>query len=320
MITDKALRVKPTGKNTWLTDKAPKGHGRFCARITPTGKKMFYFRFTDHNGKREHLPIGGYDPQGTTGLTLKEARERAGEFSRLYQTGVLDIKGYFEEQDRIAAIKRKTEEIRIENERLESERQRNRLTIKALFDKWEKAQLITRKDKGAYVLRMFNKDVFPMIGTMYADEVKKGHIAEVVDNILARGINRTAKMVFSDMRQMFKWALYRDWIEADPTASIKKSDVGKKDTERDRVLSEDEITSLARQMPAARLLPTTEAAVWIALSTCCRIGELLKSKWEHIDTEKREWIIPAENAKNGFAIIIHLSDFTLKQFETIRTL
>lgn len=85
-------------------------------------------------------------------------------------------------------------------------------------------------------------------------------------------------------------------------------------------MSEDEIITLAEKMPEANLMPSTEAAVWISLSTCCRIGELLKARWEHINFDKREWYIPAENAKNGIAITVHLSKFTLNQFQKIESM
>lgn len=120
------------------------------------------------------------------------------------------------------------------------------------------------------------------------------------------------------MRQMFRFAVDRDLIDNDPTASIRKAKIGGKDVERDRVLSEDEIRALAQQVPVAGLLVTSQAAIWIALSTCCRIGELLAARWEHVDLAKRTWTIPAENSKNKKAHIIALSDFAMQQFLRLR--
>ena len=117
------------------------------------------------------------------------------------------------------------------------------------------------------------------------------------------------------MRQMFRFAVDRDLIEHDPSASIRKAKIGGKDVERDRVLSDDEISSLAKQAPDAGLLITTETAIWIALSTCCRIGELLSARWEHIDLEQRTWLIPAEHSKNGKPHMVSLSGFAVNQFK-----
>ena len=125
-------------------------------------------------------------------------------------------------------------------------------------------------------------------------------------------------VIFSLMRQMFRFAVDRDLIDSDPTASIRKAKIGGKDVERDRVLSEDEIRALAKQVPAAGLLVTSQAAIWIALSTCCRIGELLAARWEHVDLAKRTWTIPAENSKNKKAHVIVLSDFAMQQFLRLR--
>lgn len=109
---------------------------------------------------------------------------------------------------------------------------------------------------------------------MPVEDVRKGHIAAILDTLLAREVPRLAKMTLTLMRQMFRFAQDRDIIDNDPTSSIRKTQIGGKDVVRDRHLSEPEITSLKARIPNARLLKTTECAIWIILSTCCRIGEL----------------------------------------------
>ncbi len=198
--------------------------------------------------------------------------------------------------------------------------QQARLSVRGLFERWASVDLIRRKDGGAEVRRMFEKDVLPLIGAIAVEEVRKGHVTGVVDALLARGVARMAKLIFSLIRQMFRFAVDRDIIEADPTASIRKAKIGGKDVERDRVLSEDEIRQLARQTPYAGLTQTTEAAIWIALSTCCRIGELLNARREHVDLERGMWWIPPENSKNGKAHTIHLSGFAAHQFALVKEL
>lgn len=317
-ITDRGMNAKAGKKDLWLTESAPKGHGRFCARLTKGGERLFYFRYTGPDGKREYIPLGQYDQEGKTGLTLKEARAKAGELSRLYLDGIIDIKGHLAAELRLQGAKRIAEEARLEAERKAAEREANRLTVEGLFDKWKAAQLSQRKDGGKEVERIFQKDVFPTLGHLPADAVRKGHVAEVVDNILGRGALRLAKVCFSSLRQMFVYAVERDFIDADPTAAIRKKNIAGKDTERDRVLNDEEIKLLAEKLPDAGLLVTTQAAVWIVLSTCCRIGELLNARWEHIDFDRRTWLIPEENSKNGLSLEVHLSDFALSHFRTIQ--
>ena len=40
-----------------------------------------------------------------------------------------------------------------------------------------------------------------------------------------------------------------------------------------------------------------QIALWLCLSTLCRIGELLLSEWKHVNFENRTWLIPASNTK-----------------------
>jgi integrase len=97
----------------------------------------------------------------------------------------------------------------------------------------------------------------------------------------------------------------------------KSAHFGRKN-ERDRWLSEDEIRLLSSKAPSAGMLHTTEAAIWIALSTCCRIGELLSARWEHIDFDGGTWLLP--DSKNGKPHTIYLSAFATKQFKIVKAI
>ena len=321
IITDRQIKKSPTDKDQWLTDDAPKGHGRLTVRITPSGDRLFYFRYTDPNGKRVTMAIGKYCDQGRDGSTLAMARVKAGELSKLYQGGIKDLKGYIEADGRLAESMRSAEQARLDADRQakvdEVARLLARITVTDLFERWSSVDLIARKDGGKEIQRIFEKDVLPKIGHLAVDEVKKGHITAVTDILLARSVNRMAKLIFSLMRQMFRFAVDRDIIEADPTASIRKVKIGGKDVERDRVLTENEIRDLHQQLPAACMLHSTECAVWLALATCCRIGELLNARWEHVDIDQGIWRIPAENSKNGKAHTVFLSQFAVKQFQRL---
>lgn len=71
-------------------------YGRFVARITPKGERLFYFRYTDSDGKRIRLPLGAYHKEGLKGLTVKEARKRARGLSDLYISEIVDLREYLE--------------------------------------------------------------------------------------------------------------------------------------------------------------------------------------------------------------------------------
>lgn len=322
-ITDRQMTAKPGNNDKWLSEVAIWGHGSLVARITPSGERLFYFRYSNSSGDRVTYPIGTYSRDGLEGtMTLAEAGQRAKELAGLHKAGIRDLREHLttEEASRIAA--RDAELARLTSEKVaieaEQARQAARKSVTELFEHWARVDLINRKDKGAEVRRMFEKDVLPFLGDLAVADIKKSHITVVTDTMLARGVNRAAKIAFSLMRQMFRFAVDRDLIEYDPTASIRKAKIGGKDVERDRVLSDEEVRTLARLAPEAGLLPSTEAAIWIALSTCCRIGELLGARWEHINLIKGSWLIPAENSKNGKPHSITLSPFAVRQFEYVR--
>ncbi len=188
-----------------------------------------------------------------------------------------------------------------------------RMTVSDLFVQWCETDLITRKDLPE-INRMFNKDVLPDLGELFVEDVRKGHISLLIGALKKRGVNHLARNLLKLMRQMFRFAVTYDLIEFDPTASLSIAKMTTAPTERDRTLSESEIRALARQLPDANLLKSTECAVWIALSTMCRIGELSKAKLSDVDLELKTWTIPAANSKNGKAHTIYLSEFALEQF------
>lgn len=190
-----------------------------------------------------------------------------------------------------------------------------RMTVQELFEQWQRLQLVQRADRGAEAERSFKADVFPLIGDMAAEDVKKAHVQEIVDKIKSRAtgsqtMTRTAKKTLADLRQMFGFAMDRDYIEVDPTARIKKAKIGK-DVERDRVLAEPELIDLFQKLPKAGMADTSQLALLLQLSTVTRIGEVLGARWEHVDTERRIWTLP--ETKNGKRHEIWLSDFALHQ-------
>jgi integrase len=243
--------------------------------------------------------------------TLSEARDERDTLKALLKTGV-DPK-----------LEKTLERERMRKQQLDEHealtKLNARVTVNDLFTRWNDIDLINRKDS-AEIVRMFNKDVLPVIGALFVEDVRKGHVALVIDKLKVRGVNHLARNLLKLMRQMFRFAVSRDVIEFDPTSSLSVAKMTTKPTERDRTLNEVEIRALARQLPDAHLLPSTECAIWIALSTMCRIGELSKAKFSELDFEAKTWVIPESNSKNGKAHTIYLSDFALEQFKQLKAI
>lgn len=319
-ITERQLNAKSSDKDIWLNESAPKGHGRFIARITPGGDRLFYFRYSDPNGKRVRLPIGVYDRDGTTGLTLKDARQRARQLADLYLSGVTDLRAHLEAEQAATDAAREAETARLLQEKAAADAEAHRLairrTVHEAFQYWHEHAISKRKDGGAYVQRMFERDVLPVIGDRHLADLKRGDVMEVLDRIAQRGAKEMARETFTCLRQLCRFAHAREWIDNDIMAPLDRSALFGRKREKERTLSESEIKELAEKIPQAGLLDTTAAAIWIQLATCCRIGELLAARWEHIDLGAGEWRIP--DTKNGKPHIVYLSPFAIRQFRVVQ--
>lgn len=331
IITDKQMQTVPTARDIWLIEDGVRGTGRFVVRITPRGERLFYFRYADSKGHRVRLPLGAYDAAGRSGLTLRGARERAAELSRLHQSGVRDLREHLDlavsdAKQRDADARREAAEARAsarEDAQADRLARRRRITVRELFERWAATELAPhlrtdgkrtgRKDGGESARAHFERRVFPALGDIAAIEIKKVDLMTVLDTARAAGQLRTANVLLSELKQMFRFGLTRELVERNPLETVTKRDAGGPNMERDRVLSTDELEALSKALPNAALHKRSMLAVTAILGTACRVGEIMAAEWKDIDLAARTWHLP--DTKNQRTHTIHLSDFSLRQFE-----
>lgn len=326
VITDKQMQASATAGDLWITEDGPRGAGRFLGRITPRGERTFYFRYTTSDGSRDTLPIGTYDPKGRAGLKVAEARNKAGQWSKMYQAGIKDLRIHFAqaESDKIEAEEAQRLQADRDAQKAELDQQR-RLTIRQVFDRWASTELTPhlradgkrsgRKDGGQYSREQFERRVFPALGDTAAVDVRKADLLAILDSVKAEGKLRTCNVLLTDLKQMFHFALAREIVDRNPLDTITKRQAGGAETERERVLSSDEVSDLVRQLPKANMGKRSERAIWIMFATGCRVGELMNAHWQHVDLASRSWYLP--DTKNQRPHTIHLSEFAAHHFETL---
>lgn len=275
-------------------------------RVAPDGKKTWLVRYVVDGKERQYTLSKPYgDEAGMLGL--EAARDEARAIRALARDGIDYQQKLIDE--------RAAEELDRQREREQREAQERRLTVRKLFERWAEIELTGRKDNGAETKRGLEKDVLRAIGERYAEDIKRADIMAVLDAVKARKADRLANRLLAEMRQMFGFALVREIVTADPTAGIKKKDVGGKDEERDRVLSEPEIRSLPVALAGANLMHQTQHAIWAMLATCCRIGELTGARVADVDLDAGVWTLP--DTKNGKAHTIYLSDFAKRHMAAL---
>lgn len=304
-----ALRDSDHGK------RLPDGGSLFgMVRATPDTKNAvsvdFQWRYK-LNGKTRQVRMGSWPK-----LSLKAIRDERDRLAVEVKTGTDPVQRKATEKlkievDQVEAHNRQLDRLEVIAE------QQARLTVRQLFKLWRDLALKQRGDGGAEAQRAFERDVFPLIGDLAVADVKKAHVQNIVDTMMARDVVRMTKRVLSDLRQMFGFALDRDYVEADPTARIKKAKIGP-DGERDRVLNEAELIDFFKKLPKSGMAETSQCALLIQMATITRIGETVAARWEHVDFERRQWLLP--DTKNGKSHQIWLSDFALRQFQRLHAI
>jgi integrase len=314
LTTYKLESLKPTDHGKRLPD----GGGMFgiirASKSTPEALSVdFEWRYS-LGGKVRQVRIGAWPK-----MSLKELRSKRDSLR-----GEVEKARKGEAADPLAAketkrLKKQADQIEAKQTQItrlqELAAKDARMTVRGLFELWQRTDLKKRQDRGSEALRAFEADVFPLIGDVAAADVTKAHIQRIIDNMLTRGVKRMTERVFSDLRQLFGFAMDRDHIEADPTARIKKHKIGGS-VERDRVLSEAELIEFFKRLPVSGLVESSQCALTIQLATITRIGEVLGARWEHVDFERRLWTLP--ETKNGKRHTVHLNDLALRQFEALR--
>jgi hypothetical protein len=104
-ITDKQMTAKPTTSDKWFSEVALWGHGSLAARITPSGERLFYFRYLNSQGVRVTLPIGSYSRSGNEGtMTLADASLKAQLLAGLHKSGIKDIREHLDAEEAVKVV------------------------------------------------------------------------------------------------------------------------------------------------------------------------------------------------------------------------
>jgi integrase len=300
-------------------------------RVAISGEKRWIIKYVVDGKQREARLPKPYGNSGEGFMTLSDATAENARVQALARDGIdFQLQATEAKAAAAAEIKRKMA--------LNS-------SVRQMFDSWI-ADGVTRKDGNAELHRSFEKDVLPTIGDKFVKDLTEHDLRALLRAMVERGVTRMATRVYNDLVQLFAWAEKRqpwrtlmiegnaaDLLEIDrilPVGTMANA-------ERTRIFSPDEIRELrnifatmdadyeaaTNKRAASKPLKTeTKIAMWLCLSTACRIGELLQARWEHLDIGAGVWRIPVENTKqtNGEQQdhIVYLSDFASRQFESLR--
>lgn len=327
-LTQKALEaLKPADAGAVVRDE-----GALWGKVRAKGGGVavsFYYRYRIE-GKHKDFSCGTWPAISLAAIRANRDGARQAAKGGKNPSAQKKIE---KQQERIDEAKKLAE--------IDREREDN-LTVQDMFEAWL-ADGVRRNDNNAELNRSFKADVLPKIGTKLVKQISEADLRTVLRSMVARGVNRAAIVMRNDLTQLFKWAEKRQpWRKllaaGNPMDLIEIEKIVSPGFDlnhvRDRILSEVEIRELYdifvrmhdvyeaapnKRVASHPLETTTQLAVWIMLSTLCRVGEMSMARWEDVDLELGEWHVPKANVKGNVAdLTIYLSDFAADTFRKLR--
>lgn len=244
----------------------------FSLRVFPTGRKVFTVKYR-YGLTQRRLPIGVH-PR----ISLAEARNKALEALRLVDEGI------------DPAARRRQLSMTVES------------VCADFIEKYAKRNRSWRETE-----RILQREFVPIHGQRDVREIKRHDIIDLMDGAVERGAAYQANRIHANLRRLFNWLMERNVVEVSPVAGTKPPT---REQPRDRVLTDDEIRAVLRvcakePYPFGQFVP-------LLLATAQRRGEVSQLRWSQLDLDAKQWVIPAELAKNGKPHVVPLNDFALR--------
>ena len=270
--------LKPKDK----TYKKFDGEGLYL-EVKPNGSKLWRLKYRFH-GKEKRISLGSYPT-----VTLVAARAKKLEARNLLDQDI-DPSRNKVKQKKLA--KRKTNN-----------------TFELVAREWHSKQINRWSAKRAkIVMHRLERNVFPFIGKEPITDIDPPDLLDMLQIMENRNALEVASRTRQICSQVFRYGVQTGRCDHNPAIHL----VGALKTHKKTHFAALDIKELPQfiadlNLNEARLYNRTRRAVWLSLYTFLRPGEIRHARWEHIDFNTREWIIPGEFMKSGRDHIVPLS-------------
>lgn len=209
LLTPKAVAALKPGESK--SDPAERGAGRLQARAW-TGGVNFVYRYTAPDGSRVRLPLGAFDPQGRDGPTLKQARAKAADLAKLYQSGNRDLRGLQAAEQQGAQRQREAAERQRKAEARAAEvaAASQQATLGALLNAYVEQLRRDAKPSAREVELSLNRhirDAWPLLWATPASDIAMEDGITILSRLVGDGKLREAAKLRSYMRAAFAAAI-----------------------------------------------------------------------------------------------------------------
>ncbi|MGE5102283.1 MAG: tyrosine-type recombinase/integrase, partial [Deltaproteobacteria bacterium] len=155
---------------------------------------------------------------------------------------------------------------------------------------WSRVHVATSK-------RALERNVLPYLGNLPIVGITTPMYANVIERIVRRGSNETARKVLFNIRRIIALAKTRDNAAdkhiADPVSEVLVQI--KPYAPRRALLEFPALGDVLRRAEVANLSPAVRMALRLAAFTAQRVGNIVEARWNHFDLDAPNgavWVIP----------------------------
>lgn len=284
-LTDAAIKaIETPAKRTQIAD----GSG-LSLDVLPSGKKSWIYRYR-LNGAYGRVTLGRYPD-----LSLKAARKKRDELAGQVAIG------------KDPARSRKSGGFSGDS------------TVEEFAERYYAEQVVTRWKNPTQIRRYLDSEIFPVLGRKTLSTLTALDIQALVYRKRDQGRVMSAMQLRGLLKRMFDYAIELQLVAVNPAAMVATRYIGRARS-RSRVLTPKEIRLYLRTIYQSNIRRQFKLALHILLLTLCRKSELLLARWEHVNLDRGEWLIPVENAKTGKPHMVYMSKQVIAMFRELKAL
>ena len=291
-ITDTKLqRLQPRERPYQLADG-----GGLYVEVQPSGKKVWrmQYRLGGRRARKERVTLGEYPAH-----TIAQAR-------------------LWREQCR-AQIAHGRSPAAAKQAEKEARAARATDSVAAFADLWYADVVSRTNSEPRNIRRVLDKDVLPAIGEKPVADVTIQDVLAITDAVKARGADQMALQTRNVIKRLFAYAIARGKTRFNPAAAIEARFIATARS-RDVALAQPEIGQLLRGIYQSSIRRQHKLALHLLILCMVRKGELIGARWDEIDFDKAEWLIPAERMKKDKPHLVPLSRQAVAMFEELKGL
>jgi integrase len=286
-LTNAQIRgLKPKASRYLVSD----GRG-LSLDVLPSGKMSWLFRYR-LNASYEKVVLGRYPD-----LTLKAARAKRDDLASQVAEGKSPAQDIKKAKAGTATVP----------------------TVREFGDRYFQEQVIRNWKKPAHIRRYLDNEIYPTLGDKFLKEITALDVQAIVYRKRDNGRTSAAIQLRGVMKQMFDYAIEVQLVTMNPAAMVATRYIGKA-RKRSRVLSPQEIRLYLYTIYQSNIRRQFKLALHTLLLTLARKSELLQARWQQVDFDAGEWLIPEENAKTGKPHVVYLSTQVVAIFQELKVL